>query len=215
MKIGDTAAMTSRTMRARRTATRAASLCAPSLVLVAATALGGCGHRDDYYYSRRGNTGRSFSLPTCPSASAAAKAVAIDTDATLMTDAGQGAGVLVEYMTGGHWHIWTVCDTSISGYSCNYDITGQAIGAKVSNILGEQLESDDVATSYCSDTAILGTTTRVEFDGIWFDTTPGASVRVTAALGQALYETLFYWKSGGVVHDDANANPVEFTPSAP
>ena len=186
---------------------------APSLLLLASAVLGGCGHRDYYYH--RGNPGRPFSLPTCPSATTPAKAVAIDTDATLETEAGQGAGVLVEYMAGGHWHIWTVCDTAISGYSCEFDITGQAIGANVSNLLAEELESGDVATSYCADTAILGATTRVDFDGIWFDTHAGATVRVTAALGQTLYENVFFWKSGGVVHEDANANPVEFTPLAP
>jgi hypothetical protein len=186
---------------------------APALVLVGCSALVGCGHRE--YYRRGGNQGRSFSLPTCPSASTQVKGLSIDTDAQLITDAGQGAGVLVEYMNGGHWHVWTVCDTAISGYACDFDVTAQAIGAKVTNILAEELESGDVATSYCSDTAVLGVTTRTDFDGVWFDTTAGATVRVTVALGQALYENVLYWTSGGMVHEDANANPVEFTPTAP
>jgi len=187
---------------------------APALVLLAPCLLVGCGHRD-YNHRSSGNQGRPFSLPTCPSATTQVKGVAIDTDAQLVTDAGQGAGVLVEYMNGGHWHIWTVCDTAISGYRCDFDMTAQAIGAKVSNLLAEQLESDDVSISYCSDTAILGVTTGTDFDGLWFDTTPGATVRITAALGQTLYENVLYWTTGGVVHDDANANPLELTPTAP
>jgi hypothetical protein len=108
-----------------------------------------------------------------------------------------------------------VCDTTISGERCEFDVTAQAIGSKVSNLLSEQIESGDVATSYCSDTALLGATTTNDFDGLWFDTTPGATVRMTAALGQTLYENIFFWKSGGMVRSDANANPVEFTPTAP
>jgi hypothetical protein len=142
-------------------------------------------------------------------------AVSIDTDAQLATDAGTGAGVLIEYMNGGHWHISTVCDTSVSGYRCDFDVTAQAIGGKVTNILGEQLENGDVATSYCSDTALLGVTTGTDFDGLWFDTNPGATVRVTASLGQAIYDNLFFWISGGTVHDDAAANPFELTPTTP
>jgi len=38
---------------------------------------------------------------------------------------------------------------------------------------------------------------------------------LVAALGATIYDTLFYWMSGGVVRDDAKANPVEFTPAAP
>jgi len=143
------------------------------------------------------------------------RAVTVDTDAQLTTEAGKGAGVLVEYTNGGHWHVFTVCDTAVSGYECEFDVTAQAIGSRVTNLLSEQLESSDVATFYCSDTAVLGVTTRTDFDGLWFDTTPGSTVRVTAALGQTIYDNVFYWVSGGVVHDDAAANPIEFTPTAP
>jgi hypothetical protein len=143
------------------------------------------------------------------------RAVTIDTDAQLTTEAGKGAGVLFEYMNGGHWHISTVCDTALSGYRCDFDVTAQTIGSKVTNLLAEELESSDVATSYCSDTALLGVTTGSDLDGLWFDTAPGATVRVTAALGQTIYDNIFYWVSAGVVHDDANANPFELTPTAP
>ncbi|HMI82872.1 MAG TPA: hypothetical protein VK550_02205 [Polyangiaceae bacterium] len=186
---------------------------APSLALAACVALSGCGSGDGYYH-HGGTSGRSFSLPTCPSAKTPVRVVGIETDAQLTTEAGKGAGVLLEYMNGGHWHIATVCDTSVSGYRCDFDVTAQAIGGKVSNLLSEELESDDVATSYCSDTALLGVTTGADFDGIWFDTVPGATVRVTAALGQTIYDNIFFWVSEGVVHEDANANPIELTPTA-
>jgi hypothetical protein len=191
------------------------SLFAPSLLFLACGALSGCGMGDGHSYGHSTTPGRSFSLPTCPKASVAVRAAPIDTDAQLTTEAGKGAGVLLEYMNGGHWHISTVCDTAISGYRCDFDVTAQAIGSKVTNLLAEELESSDVATSYCSDTALIGVTTGSDLDGLWFDTTPGATVRVTAALGQTIYDNIFYWVSGGVVHDDANANPFELTPTAP
>ena len=66
-----------------------------------------------------------------------------------------------------------------------------------------------------ADTAVLGVTTTNDFDGIWFETAPGATVRVTAALGQALYAENFFWTSAGAVRSDAGSNPLEFTPTAP
>ncbi len=182
--------------------------------LVAAVAIGGCGYGDGPYH-QRGSPARPFSLPTCPSAKTPVRGVTIDTDALLETDAGKGAGVLIEYTNGGHWHVFTVCDTSVSGYRCEFDVTAQVIGGTVANLLAEQLESTDVATSYCSDTAVMGVTTGSDFDGMWFDTTPVAPVRVTAALGQTIYENVFFWISGGVVHEDAASNPFELTPTAP
>jgi hypothetical protein len=189
---------------------------APSLLALTGT-LGGCYYGDGgYVYGPPPPPPpRPFSLPTCPSAANPAPNVSIDTGGQLKTEAGTGAGVLVEYTTGGRWHVFTVCDTAISGYGCEFDITAQVIGGIVTNLFGEQLESDDIATSYCPNTAILGTTTSTDFDGIWFDTTPGATVRITAALGATIYNNLFYWMSGGVVRDDASANPVEFTPTTP
>ena len=186
---------------------------APALLVAVAGAASGC--YDGPSYHRHHSGARPFSLPSCPSAATPALGASVDTDALLATEAGKGAGVLVEYTNGGHWHIFTVCDTTVSGESCNFDITAQVIGGKVSGLLPEELESTDVATSYCADTAVLGVTTNSDFDGLWFDTTPGATVRITAALGETLYPDVFFWTSGGVVRGDAGANPVEFTPTAP
>jgi hypothetical protein len=186
---------------------------APSLLMVAASAFGGCYYDDPYVYGPP--PPRPFSLPTCPNAAAPIATFSIDTGAQLKTEAGKGAGVLVEYEAGGRWHIFTVCDTTISGYGCEFDITAQVIESAVTNIVPEELERDDYATSYCADTAVLAASTGADFDGVWVNTAPGATVRVTAALGATIYDTLFYWMSGGVVRDDAKANPVAFTPTAP
>ena len=184
------------------------------LLVLGCVAATGCGDDDDHRYPR-GPRGRSFSLPTCPIATSPVPGVTIDTDKQLQTEPGKGAGVLMEYMSGGHWHIFTVCDTAISGYPCEFDVTAQVIGGKVSNLLSEELETDDLAASYCPETAVLGATTRTDFDGLWFDSPAGATVRVTIALGGARYENVLFWTSEGVVREDANANPVEVTPTSP
>lgn len=180
-------------------------------LLLLTGALTGCG--DGHRYGPP--IGRNLSIPTCPKATATVRNVSVDTDAGLTTEPGHGTGVFVEYTAGGHWHIWTVCDTALSGYDCAYDVTGQVIGGKASNILPEELEGSDLASSSCDDTAFLTTSTGRDFDAMWFDAPAGATLRVTAALGSALYPNLIYWISNAMAHDDANANPLELTPTSP
>ncbi|HEY1536845.1 MAG TPA: hypothetical protein VGF76_22640, partial [Polyangiaceae bacterium] len=46
----------------------------------------------------------------------------IDTDRTIGIDAGQGAGVYIEYAAGGHWHVRTSCDSDKQNTGCNWDV---------------------------------------------------------------------------------------------
>src|SRR4051794_26076926 len=46
----------------------------------------------------------------------------IDTGSTLDLDPGTGAGVTAEYLGAGAWRIATACDTSQSGYPCQWDL---------------------------------------------------------------------------------------------
>src|SRR6185295_19088970 len=128
------------------------------IAVLGALALSGCffddGHRG-HYNGGYGNGyvpgQRVMTIPACPSGAAAAAKVSIDPDAGLSTDAGQGTGVFVEYKAGGHWRIFTSCDTAVTGYSCNYDVTAQVVGGTVPNVLAEGLETGDSAGSACSD----------------------------------------------------------------
>src|SRR5262249_48616094 len=135
---------------------------------------------------------------------------AIDTGASLTTAIGEGTGVFVEYQTGGHWHIWVSCDTSLTGQSCAYDVTAQVLEGAVSNVRGEELEPQDIAGSQCADTAYISVVTTSNLDGLLFDAPAGGTVRVTAALGGARYRDLLYWIGAGQPRSDANANPVDF-----
>jgi hypothetical protein len=46
----------------------------------------------------------------------------IDTDRTIAIDAGQGAGVYIEYAAGGHWHVRTSCDSDKQDTVCKWDV---------------------------------------------------------------------------------------------
>lgn len=194
----------------------------PAAIFAASSAvLGGCifedHHRGSYGTYGGGYVGGPYamSIPACPSGAGSAASVSVDTDAALTTAQGEGTGVFVEYMAGGHWHIWTSCDTFVTGYACAYDVTAQVSGGSVSNVHGEDLETSDVAGSACADSAYLSVTTTSNVDGMLFDAPAGAAVRVTAALGGAIYPDLVYWVSGGVAHSDAHSNPLDLTPTAP
>jgi hypothetical protein len=173
---------------------------------------------EEHHYDPGSSYGPSYpvmSIPICPSGAGAAAAVTIDTGQSLTTNVGEGTGVFVEYQAGGHWHIWTSCDTILTGAGCAYDVTARVLEGTVSNVRGEDLESQDFAGSQCADTAYLSVNTGSNLDGMLFDAPAGNTVRVTAALGGAIYPDILYWVGGNVARNDANSNPVDFTPSAP
>jgi hypothetical protein len=191
---------------------------APAAVVAASAMLAGCfveDHHSGYGYGPGYTPAPVMTLPVCPSGAGATTSESIDTGAALDSPPGEGTGVFVEYQAGGHWHVWVSCDTVLTGQGCAYDATAQVFDGAVSNVRGENLESQDFAGSQCADTAYLSVNTGSDLDGLLFDAPAGSTVRVTAALGGARYADLIYWVGGGVARHDANANPIDFAPSAP
>src|SRR5262245_54525286 len=71
-------------------------------------------------------------------------AVAIDADAVLSAKPGDGVGLFVEYAAGGRWRIWTTCDTTTSGVSCNFEAAVSVdIKSEILSVTGEDLEAGD------------------------------------------------------------------------
>src|SRR4051812_13377028 len=70
---------------------------------------------------------------------------AIDVDAKLeLSEPGEGAGVFVEYASGGHWTVTTSCDTNQSKAPCEWDLIMTAEdGTQITNVKGVDLESAD------------------------------------------------------------------------
>jgi hypothetical protein len=145
------------------------------------------------------------------------KTVVIDPDKALQQDPGDGAGVFVEYATGGHWHVWTSCDTNHSKAICNFTafLTVDS-GGQISNVQEESLETDDRATLDTAESSVeLNVHTSAEFDGVTFDATPGARVQLEVYLDNDPDPRLVYWVGADVLHQGAPTDPINFEPVAP
>ena len=151
----------------------------------------------------------------------------IDTDQALDIDAGNGAGVFIEYASGGHYHLRTSCDTlrsdsTRSNSSCNWDviITPQD-GTTISNVVGENLTDGDSVHVYSDATQPtapisyqLTAFTSTEIDGVTFDIDPGAAISVDAFLDDTCALPFFFWVGGGALHQGSPSNPLQLTPSS-
>jgi hypothetical protein len=139
----------------------------------------------------------------------------IDTGGQLKIDAGQGAGVYIEYQSGGHWQLYTSCDTLKANTNCQWDIimTPQD-GASLSNVIGSDLEADDSLLPYATASYQLLASTSADLDAVSFDSTPGAAILVDAYLDDTCAVRYFFWLGDGAVHSGSPSNPLILAPSA-
>jgi hypothetical protein len=154
--------------------------------------------------------------PLCNTSSGQSSTVQVDADVNPpTTNPGYGAGVFVEYASGGHWRMRVICDTVVSGQGCTFDLWAQAIGAAVANVAGQGLGPNDLVGTLGTDTARLSVDTSTEIDAMTFDAPPGATVRLTMQLGGLSCVGFIFYKSGGVVTVDNVGNPVDLVPASP
>ena len=147
----------------------------------------------------------------------------IDTDQALEIDpGGVGAGVFIEYTSGGHYHLRTSCDTTRSNSTCSWDviITPQD-GTTISNVVGENLTGGDSVHVYSDPTQPtapvsyqLTALTSTEIDGVTFDIDPGAAISVDAFLDDTCALGFFFWVGGGALHQGSPSNPLQLTPTS-
>jgi hypothetical protein len=138
----------------------------------------------------------------------------IDADFVLETELGYGAGVFVEYSTGGLWYLWTSCDSSLDGGHCAYDIHVRAHSA-IDDVAGYDLEDWDSVDHYAGDAFSFYVDTAYHSDGVEFTTDPGALVEIELVLDDYIAPEFFVWYGNGYVHDGASGSPVVFQPDAP
>ena len=139
----------------------------------------------------------------------------IDTGAALTTDPGQGVGLLVEYESGGKWHIHMACDTALSTERCHWDVFVEPLdGTRIRKVSGDQLDSED-AFDWDSTGARLLAATGTDIDGMFVETDPGAGLRVDVLIDDELGNQFVYWIGGGAMHRGAPTNPVDLTPTEP
>lgn len=143
--------------------------------------------------------------------------VSIDPD-TVFNDVvpGEGVGLFLEYGTGGKWRLWTACDTNYSNVACAFDATVSVDSAsEILSVEGEDLEGFDDARMIDAGAAAFMSDTGSDTDGMLFETTPGATVRLDMALDGKSEPRFVFWFGDGVLHKGAPSNPVDFLPTAP
>jgi hypothetical protein len=191
-----------------------------SFLLVAAPlASAGCiivdddGHPDGHHVHDDQNDDDDSSPPT-PADDV--RRVALDTDATLSTEPGEGVGIFVEYTAGGTWTLWTTCDTNTSKVVCSFDIYASVdTSSELIDLAGIEIEKTDATRLVDIGVAYFHAETGSDIDAMTFATTPGAVVRLEAYLDGTQEPRFVYWFGDSVLHEGAPSNPLDFKPTAP
>jgi len=166
-------------------------------------------HRhDDYYYED------GVAPPYTPPPSDQVEESTIDVDQLLDVDPGDGAGAFFEYESGGTYHLTTSCDVD-NGGECLWDIVVvPQDGAPLQTFAPFDLEDDDSVTfGYGNQLRLIAHTGR-DFDGVSFQTDPGAAIQVDALLDDGAANRYLFWVGDGALHSGAPSNPVNLIPSA-
>jgi hypothetical protein len=108
--------------------------------------------------------------------------VVLDTDQVMNADPGQGVGIFTEYFTGGKWHVWWTCDTTLSKQTCDVALSATVASGTIDNVDAGELQGGVVSTPSPSRVEARVTTTT-EVHGITFTTAPGAIVTLEATVG--------------------------------
>lgn len=182
---------------------------------VAAMTTSGCIFHDDddHHYDDDGHHDNEPPFEPTPDPTL----LTIDTDQIIEAEPGEGAGVFIEYATGGFWRVWTTCDTNYSGQSCQFDVCAAIVNgsSEIRAADGEELEGSDRIELLSDGWTCLLTDTDADTDGMLFETVPGVAVRFEVALDGFFESRYVYWVGDGVLHTGAPTNPVDFVPTTP
>jgi hypothetical protein len=183
--------------------------CLFSFVLVAVAPLAtGCGGSDGYSDGYAYDPG--YSSPDN------ILRVDIDTDQTIETDPGEGAGLFVEYAAGGAYHVFSTCDTNRSNFSCEWLVVA-SIDPTLSLEVAEDgdLEKDDSITRIDKGAVRLRFVSDADFDGAVLTVPEGERLRLNWLLDGFADSTQLTWISGGAVHTGAPSDPLDLLPTSP
>jgi hypothetical protein len=138
----------------------------------------------------------------------------IDADQALEADPGAGAGVFVEYESGGLYRVTTSCDFEESG-SCLWDIlVTPHDDAPVLALSAADLEGSDSVSIEEGNTVHLQAVTSSDFDGFTLEVDPGVGIRFDALLDDACGNRFLFWVGDGALRSGAPSNPIDLVPSA-
>jgi len=139
----------------------------------------------------------------------------IDADHLLTTDLGLGAGLFVEYASGGYWTLWTSCDTDVTGSLCYWEANVTARASSIDEVYEWDTEDHDHVDLYGSNGLTFIADTASHTDSVEFRTDPGALVEIEVFLDDYLAPEYFVWYGNGFVHDGTDISPVVFQPDLP
>ena len=136
----------------------------------------------------------------------------IEADAMMETSPGIGSGVYVEYMSGGLWFVYSTCgEVDVYG-ECEWYIATSVPGCDFVGAEGFDLDSGDAL-----DTDELGTIalfyTDYDYDGLYIQTRPGASLQLEVELDGTPADQYLFWVDDGEVY--TGVPPIELVPDVP
>jgi hypothetical protein len=142
----------------------------------------------------------------------------IDTNAHMPVTGGAGAGLWIEYQSGGSWDVYTSCDTDVSHRPCAFDVIVSAPeGASISGPELHDEEPVDTLELRADGTLRMITGTAAGLDGVRFTTDPGAAIQIDMLLDGQAQPRFINWVSDGahVTGTDTTTNPLVFVPTFP
>lgn len=140
--------------------------------------------------------------------------VEIETDTRIDVDKGQGAGVFLEYASGGEWELFTTCDTQVSDLLCEFDIVlSVPLGSQIESATRVELERGDHVVRQEGGVLQLLWLTGSDFDRVTFRTDPGETLRLDALIDGYPDPELIFWNGYGALQIAAPSNPLDLTPS--
>lgn len=142
--------------------------------------------------------------------------VAIQPDRVLEAAPGEGVGIFVEYLTGGHWRVWTTCDTFTSKQVCAFTLFASTrVSEDLLSFGAEDVEGFDKLVRLDDGSVQLIAETDSDVDVLTLDVTDGQPLDLEVYIDGQSAQPYVYWVSGDVIHGGAPANPIRFVPQAP
>lgn len=143
--------------------------------------------------------------------------VVVDSNQTMNVQGGQGVGVFVQYASGGHWHVFWACDTTLSGLPCDYQLT--ITGTAIANAKTSSFETTDTLDAATTDQLVATTHVTTGIDAVDFDTTPGADMKIDLTMSGLKTGEFFFFIQNGQVNgnfpSEKLTDPLIFEPSTP
>lgn len=142
--------------------------------------------------------------------------VDIQPDRVLESTPGEGVGIFVEYQTGGHWRVWTTCDTFSSKQICSYSIFASTTRAEhLRAYATEDAEGYDEVKDLGGGMVQFLADTDSDTDALVLDVEEGQPLDLEVYIDGQNAQPYVYWVSDDIVHGGAPDNPVRFLPQLP